>query len=255
MKKRSRPLKLYNNLDFLASCKESYWNEEYVREVRENEFILPTLRIEYKNILANIFDEELSELLRIDYCRLISKRGYFYWMKRGLTFEESCLKISEIQNTISLTSFQVRYGSREGWYRYRHYVRKRLWTISQWSEEYKKEVNNKKKPKNPSFGIYVSEDDDYSFRDSSSKEYFMRKFGAVEGLKRYREKVEKCSGTLENFQRIYGEEEGFIRWKQKTENWLDILNSKTSEEKEFIDLKKSHSIEGIMEVMLMMKLW
>lgn len=238
-------MKLYDNLNFLASCKESKWNTSLIEVVRENENILSTLRIEYKNILAEIFDNREAEKLRLDYCWLISKRGPYWWMKRyGISFNEAVDKISENQNIISLESFQERYGSRDGWHRYRRYIRRRLRTLSQWDEEYRKLVNSLKS--HPNTNLSPKPNSDRTVYDTSSKESFMRKFGAVEGLRKYREKTKNCTNNLENFQRIYGEDEGRRRWKKRTENWLTTLNNKTDEEKELINLKRSHSVEGIM---------
>jgi hypothetical protein len=62
-------------------------------------------------------------------------------------------------------------------------------------------------------------------------------FSEEEANKKIKER--QSTGSLKNFKKRYGEIEGEKKWKERQIKWQKTLNNKTAEEKEIINKKKS----------------
>jgi len=134
-------------------------------------------------------EKSLSAIKKIDRKTVKNQRNIKYWVNLGYTKEESILKVKELQNTSSLDSFISRYGEDEGKRKYIEVNKLKSITINNMIRLYGENEGKRK------YDEYI-----IKLKYAKTIEYFIKKYGTVEGAKIYKDIQKK---KINNFVNMY----------------------------------------------------
>ena len=188
----------------------------------------------FKDRYSFFLDEKTIEKLHLKSKEaVVLKRGSMYdvenvMKKKVVSFEEASKIVEERKNKTSGTfeNFVKRYGE-DAHKRFEIFKSKSKSTLDNFKLRYGDEGEDKWK----SF---------LESRDSSSLEYYIKKYGKEDGTEKYNTYIEKLSFTnsLEGYKERYGEQDGERHFKEVSEKKLITIDYYTSKYGEEDGLKK-----------------
>lgn len=112
-----------------------------------NEFWIEKKGYSEEEAIKKVSEYQSKNTENIDYSKILRAHNTKYWTDRGYTETETRNIIKEKYNTTSLQSYINRYGPIEGPILYEDRLTKFKYTVNNWSDDKRREINNRRSEK------------------------------------------------------------------------------------------------------------
>jgi len=158
-----------------------------------------------------------------------------FYMSRGWSEEEAKGKLTSRQNTSSLAALIRKYGEEEGSKKYQEYGKKKANTLESFIRRHGKEEGSRLYEKWMAFCRY-----------NGTLQFFVDKYGEIEGFVEYKKANKKKANTLDNFIKRYGDDIGNMKWQKYVDSRFNQTTRYSVVEIKFIEnLLQFLKIKGI----------